>query len=339
MQSFSPLSQFYLQTSSVLLESQTYSAGFFYVLFIPKKYNYNVKKKFIKITIAIILLLVITIQTYNAFSKYETDSKENDNDIQDVIVNSDVSFKNGKQKYVIKDLKTNKQYQVESYETDYIKPYQCYTLKSYKLQSLDKQNYSSNDDDVYKLISIPTKYYYAKDGITKKIIIKEKVILDCKKDLITTIKSYALSIRKYLIEKFLNIYDQPYAGFVAGILVAGKGLMSDETLSMFKKINLSHVVVLSGSNVAIIVSAMVMIASMFGSGVLYKIILITSVIIFSSITGFDPPILRATLSAVFVILFKEKIHDSVLVLFIVAFFMYVIIMIVRELFYNLYHCG
>jgi competence protein ComEC len=127
----------------------------------------------------------------------------------------------------------------------------------------------------------------------------------------------------------LEKYDQPYAGLVAGVLIAGKGLMAKDTLEMFKKVSLSHVIVLSGSNVSIIIFCIKYFFDLLFSRVrenlsieiIKKILILISVTSFVLLTGGGAPIYRAFVSSVCALLIFKKGTDQVYALTIVILIM------------------
>ncbi len=173
-----------------------------------------------------------------------------------------------------------------------------------------------NEDTLYQF---PYKEYLAKDNIYLLLNVKkfEKVDSCQSINIYQKLQLYFLNHKIKITKMFLDKYDQPYAGLVAGVLIAGKGLMNKDTLDMFKRVSLSHVVVLSGSNVSIIILSIKFIfdnlflilrlKKNFISDILKKILIILCITSFVLLTGGGAPIYRAFISSVFgLIIFNNK---------------------------------
>lgn len=176
----------------------------------------------------------------------------------------------------------------------------------------------SGKKDIETIYQFPYKQYLAKDGVYQLMQINQIEFVDqCKPNSkYQKLQKYFIGLKNKLTNIFLTEYEQPYAGLVAGVLVAGKGLMSSETLDTFKRTSLSHVVVLSGSNVSLIlVCIKLLVDKLFfwkrKENLLIdwikKIIILITVWAFVLLTGGGAPIYRAVASAFCgMILFTEK---------------------------------
>lgn len=189
-----------------------------------------------------------------------------------------------------------------------------------------------NTEAVY---SFPYREYLAKDDIY--LLLKVKTF---------ETSAYCTPLSKYqevelefmkhkqmLTKIFLEQYEQPYAGLAAGVLIAGKGLLDKQSLDMFKKTSLSHVVVLSGSNVSIIlVCIKVFIGWLFfwkrteNSWIewLKKIIILLAVWAFVLLTGGGAPIYRAAASAFCGLILFDKQTSQIYALSIVILILTII---------------
>lgn len=182
------------------------------------------------------------------------------------------------------------------------------------------------------LYNFPYREYLAKDNVYLLMTVKkmEHVSLCNSLSWYEDLRLYFILQKDKLTQIFLTQYEQPYAGLVAGVLVAGKGLLDKESLDLFKMTSLSHVVVLSGSNVSLILVCIKMVVDKLffwrkEKGVvikvLQKIIIFVSVWAFVLLTGGGAPIYRAVVSAYCgLILFTEK-TSQVYALFVVIFIM------------------
>ncbi len=148
------------------------------------------------------------------------------------------------------------------------------------------------------------------------------------------VKLFFINKKINITKIFLQKYDQPYAGLVAGVLIAGKGLMNPETLEIFKKVSLSHVIVLSGSNVSIIIFCIKYIFDLMYriikikensfSETIRKFLILISVTSFVLLTGGGAPIYRAFISSFCALVIFKKDTDQVYALTIVILIMTII---------------
>lgn len=184
------------------------------------------------------------------------------------------------------------------------------------------------------LYIFPYTEYLAKDGVylLYRVSNAEKIKECPELSVYEKVKLYFLTKKIGITKIFLEKYDQPYAGLVAGVLIAGKGLMSSETLEIFKKVSLSHVIVLSGSNVSIIIFCIKFIFDLLFSRVkeslmieiIKKILTLISVTSFVLLTGGGAPINRAFISSFCALVLFKKGTDQMYALTIVVLIMTII---------------
>ncbi len=184
------------------------------------------------------------------------------------------------------------------------------------------------------LYNFPYTEYLAKDGVylLYRVGSAQKIVECPTLTYYEKVKLYFLSKKIEITKIFLEKYDQPYAGLVAGVLIAGKGLMSPETLEIFKKVSLSHVIVLSGSNVSIIIFCIKCIFDLIFSRVkesvsieiIKKILTLLSVTSFVLLTGGGAPINRAFISSFCALVIFKKGTDQVYALTIVVLIMTIV---------------
>lgn len=168
----------------------------------------------------------------------------------------------------------------------------------------------NREKEIETIYQFPYKQYLAKDGVYVLMQVKTlEGVTGCTDiSVYQNIKLYFINLKNKLTKIFLTKYEQPHAGLVAGVLVAGKGLMSSETLEVFKRTSLSHVVVLSGSNVSLILICIkLLVDKLFFWKRIKKIIILIAVWAFVLLTGGGAPIYRAVASAFCgMILFDDK---------------------------------
>jgi len=187
--------------------------------------------------------------------------------------------------------------------------------------------------EVETLYQFPYPEYLAKDGIY--LLYRASKIEPFSECLplskFEQVKLFFLNQKISITNIFLKKYDQPYAGLVAGVLIAGKGLMSKETLEIFKKVSLSHVIVLSGSNVSIIIFCIKYIFDLIFSilrirenlfvEIVKKILIMISIMSFVLLTGGGAPIYRAFVSSFCALVLFKKNTNQVYALTIVVLLM------------------
>lgn len=180
--------------------------------------------------------------------------------------------------------------------------------------SLPKTKTVNPKDETLPLYNFPYRQYLAKDNVYVLMNMKHATssVVCGELSRYEHVQLYFIELKEKLTNIFLSEYEQPYAGLVAGVLVAGKGLLDKDSLEMFKRTSLSHVVVLSGSNVSIIlVCIKLLVDTLFfwkkDETWLKKIVILLAVWAFVLLTGGGAPIYRAAVSAFCgLILFQGK---------------------------------
>jgi competence protein ComEC len=287
-----------------------------------------------KFYLFIILIILASLATYRSYDIFDAKQggldeifKNNKNQKLETLVQikSEVISPNFKLSFVGED--KNFKYKITSPEISDIKFGDCLKVKG----NISRPEIRQTGETLY---NFPYKEYLAKDEVylLYRVSHSEKV-LDC-----PTLNKYEKVLSFFLTHKiqitkiFLTKYDQPYAGLVAGVLIAGKGLMAKDTLEMFKKVSLSHVIVLSGSNVSIIIFCIKYIFDLLFSRVreslsvdiIKKILTILSVTSFVLLTGGGAPIYRAYISSVCALVLFKKGTDQVYALTVVILIMTIV---------------
>lgn len=237
--------------------------------------------------------------------------------VEEVIcVDSDVSKTTSKMIFFARNNVTQERYKVTSPLFRRVSFGDClYVQGSVSVPRVKTRDLS---DETLPLYSFPYREYLAKDDIYLLLQVKNMTnSSECKRlSWYSKIELFFMKQKERFTRIFLTHYEQPYAGLAAGVLVAGKGLLDKDSLDMFKKTSLSHTVVLSGSNISIILICI----KMFVDGlffwkrergwviqILQKIIIMFVVWAFMLLTGGGAPIYRAVASAYCgMMLFQEK---------------------------------
>lgn len=287
-----------------------------------------------KFYIFIILSILAGLATYRSYDIFNAKQKDLDYIFKDnknqkletnIQIKSEIASSNFKMILIGED--GNAKYKITSNEIQDIKFGDCLKVKG----NISRPLMTATGETLY---NFPYTQYLAKDGVylLYRVTHAEK-ILECPTlNKYEKLKSFFLTQKIKITKIFLEKYDQPYAGLVAGVLIAGKGLMNSETLEMFKKVSLSHVIVLSGSNVSIIIFCIKYIFDFLFSRIraslsieiIKKILILLSVTSFVLLTGGGAPIYRAYISSVCALVFFKKGTDQVYALTVVVLLMAII---------------
>lgn len=237
--------------------------------------------------------------------------------VEEVIyVDSDVSKTTSKMIFFARNNVTQERYKVTSPLFRRVSFGDClYVQGSISVPRVKTKDFS---DETLSLYSFPYREYLAKDDTYLLLQVKNMTnSSECESlSWYSKVELFFMKQKERFTHIFLTHYERPYAGLAAGVLVAGKGLLDKESLEMFKKTSLSHTVVLSGSNISIILICI----KMFVDGLFFwrrekgwiiqiaqKIIIMIVVWAFVLLTGGGAPIYRAVASAYCgMMLFQEK---------------------------------
>lgn len=279
----------------------------------------------------IILIVISAIVTHRSYDNFDEKQKwldiffENKKTVRyetTLQIKSEISSSNFKLSFIGED--KNNKYKITSPEISDINFGDCLRI----IGNISRPESMGSGETLYKF---PYKEYLAKDDVYLLYhATRVNKVLECPElNHYEKVKLFFLNNKIQITKIFLTKYDQPYAGLVAGVLIAGKGLMDKETLEMFKKVSLSHVIVLSGSNVSIIIFCIKYFFDLVFSRVreslfieiVKKILTILSVTCFVLLTGGGAPIYRAYVSSVCALLIFKKGTDQVYALTVVVLLM------------------
>lgn len=171
-------------------------------------------------------------------------------------------------------------------------------LPKIKLLAFD---YSGNDLSVgdiitaelkIKAVDIQSDYYFSNygDGIYATATLKffentEKV---------NTFYKAAYSVRKYVKNTILQNLDGDAAGFLTALTIGDKTLLGETISSNIKTTGISHVVVVSGMHLSIIMSAIfVLLDKLFYNRYLRCLISVFCVVTIAAVCGFTTSVIRA----------------------------------------------
>ena len=113
---------------------------------------------------------------------------------------------------------------------------------------------------------------------------------------------YRLFVLKHLLlNRLYKTLPEPHGSLMAGLILGVKSSLGPELLRAFTVTGVVHIIVLSGFNVTIIADFITRIFRRFGSGI-STVLSIGSIVAFAAMTGATPPVVRASIMAVIVII-------------------------------------
>lgn len=260
-------------------------------------------------------------------AKIDVEFKKPAHVISTLMIDSDVTRSVSKFVFMARDVLNDERYKVTAPPDTEVQFGDCVRVTG--TVSLPKIKSSSGDGPLY---NFPYREYLAKDSVYLLMTVKNiEHVSSCNAlSTYSSLKLYLILLKDKLTKIFLIQYEQPYAGLVAGVLIAGKGLLDADSLELFKMTSLSHVVVLSGSNVSLILVCIKMLVDKlffwrkekgWVITVVQKIIIFISVWVFMLLTGGGAPIYRAVASAYCGLLLFQAQTSQVYALTIVIFIM------------------
>ena len=118
--------------------------------------------------------------------------------------------------------------------------------------------------------------------------------------------SSALSVfRNDVISFYEKVLPQPMAGLISGITLGSKGTLTTEFWEQVKKAGVAHVIVASGTNVTFVASFLMGVGAAFLPRRKAILFVILGIILYLFISGFEAPLIRAAVMAVFAFLAQE----------------------------------
>ncbi len=114
------------------------------------------------------------------------------------------------------------------------------------------------------------------------------------------VREYLIKIKNNFLDKINELFSEPRAGLLAGLLITGRSSLSKAEQNLFTSAGLIHIVALSGFNVTIIAQGL-MALLVFLPKRLRLVIGAVGVISFVIMTGFGATIVRAGIMALLVI--------------------------------------
>ncbi len=112
---------------------------------------------------------------------------------------------------------------------------------------------------------------------------------------------FANKVTNSIMEKIDNILPKKQAELLKGLLIGDTSSIDEQTKESFKISNLSHVLAVSGMQVAYIITSLSFVLNKMIGKQKAKIVIIFVLILYVCITGFSPSILRATIMGIVLI--------------------------------------
>lgn len=112
---------------------------------------------------------------------------------------------------------------------------------------------------------------------------------------------FANKVTNSIMEKIDNILPEKQAELLKGLLIGDTSSIDEQTKESFKISNLSHVLAVSGMQVAYIITSLSFVLNKMIGKQKAKIVIIFVLILYVYITGLSPSILRATIMGIVLI--------------------------------------
>lgn len=147
------------------------------------------------------------------------------------------------------------------------------------------------------------RLYLAQHGVSATVFARVEDIKVFGESSGIFIRSIGLAIRKRIVEVINSSLPSQQAGLLSGILIGYREGLSKEVQDVFSDSGLSHVMAVSGANVAFLVAPL---AFLFKKLYIRRAVANTAIIcvlvFFVFITGFEPSVVRAVIMAIVMLL-------------------------------------
>lgn len=145
--------------------------------------------------------------------------------------------------------------------------------------------------------------YLAKDGIRYLMRYAEvsHQIPPYQLSIVQKITRFLYSIKGTLVTRIHRKLPQPHSGLLAGVLFGKQDALDEHTTESFRRVGLMHIVVLSGYNVALVISVIMRIFTFLPLKV-RSLVSVLGIVLFTLLVGAGPTVIRAAIMSVFLIL-------------------------------------
>ncbi|KKR11179.1 MAG: internalization-related competence protein ComEC/Rec2 protein [Candidatus Woesebacteria bacterium GW2011_GWA1_39_21] len=175
----------------------------------------------------------------------------------------------------------------------------------------------------YKLyLPLYPRIYYG-DKVIIEGIVEDQIIKSAKLISIDEKRGILYQYRQKIISFFERSLPKSHAALVAGITIGSKSGIGEELWNKLKNSGTAHVVVASGMNVSLVASFLISILILFLPRRKASIFALIGIWIYAVVSGFDAPIVRATIMGSTSLLAVEtgRIYKSLRVLVITGLFL------------------
>lgn len=133
-------------------------------------------------------------------------------------------------------------------------------------------------------------------------------------------------VRQRIEDTVLTTIPSKEGGLLLGILLGVRDKIESDYYKELKSVGVLHVIAASGQNVSIVAAMLLLVLERIVKRRLALLFTILGVVFYASIAGFDPPIVRASIMAVFAFgaLLTGKQNSGIYILFITGFLMVLI---------------
>lgn len=153
--------------------------------------------------------------------------------------------------------------------------------------------------------------YYRKIGVQYVVLYPDisKVTNTAPQDFYSRVLLYVFSFKNFIRYRILTLFSSHTSALVLGMLLGEKDELSKEEKNMFSNSSLSHILVVSGYNISLVISFIFIFLKKFSR---YTRIILTFIFIFlfTLLVGFEASIVRASCMAYIVVLTKLLHRDS-----------------------------
>ena len=148
--------------------------------------------------------------------------------------------------------------------------------------------------------------YLSKDGV--RYIINRPFISKLGKNRGNLTISFLIKIKRAFMDNIERLMPEPHSSLVAGILLGEKGALPPNLREDFRRSGLTHILVLSGSNVTIVAENLMNIFSFLPRALAHSLGAL-SIILFALMTGASATTVRASIMALIVIMSRRAGRD------------------------------
>lgn len=140
-------------------------------------------------------------------------------------------------------------------------------------------------------------YLQLEGELTENLILKHPEITFLKKDQGNYLVKFLFNLRDRLSSVSLDLLPEPQAGLLNGLLLGIQSTASDRFDEQLRCVGLTHAVVVSGYNLNVLAGVVSSATGWLGRGVSFSFSTL-ALLLFSLMTGFQPPVARALVMSV-----------------------------------------